>query len=62
MEGRPPRLCAADHLAGLCVASVVDKLGDLRGLARACLSHQDSRLTLVDHVYEVVARLPYRQS
>ena len=57
---RPPRLRAADHLAGLGVASVMNELGDLRGLARACLPHQDSSLTLVNHVYEVVARLPYR--
>ena len=35
----PSGLCAADHLASLGIASIMDELCDLGGLARASLAH-----------------------
>ena len=58
----PSGLCTADHLAGLGIASIMDELCNLRGLPRSRLSHQDGCLALVNHVYEIVACLPYRQT
>jgi hypothetical protein len=58
----PSGLRTADHLAGLGVASIMDELCNLRGLPRARLSHKDGCLALVNHVYEIVACLPYRQT
>jgi hypothetical protein len=60
--GHSPRL-GAHHLApALAVARVGDELRDLGGLAAARLSHQDDGLAAVDHVDEVVLRLPHWQT
>lgn len=56
----PSGLSASNLLLIACIACLSNELGNLCGLATACLSNQDGGLALIQHLDKVISGLPNR--